>query len=241
MGDDRLRAAPAGLVAETDRGHQSGRHEPRVGDRCQLDHPHPVGVMPELELGCGQLVGEAGLARPARADDAQQPRRGQQPGPERQLLLAAEEGRQLDGKVVVGDVDWSRLWRVNPGPPLSTDEGSASRPAGCGPPRPPVGRRCPARRCPARRCPARRCPARRCPARRERCGGPSPSVVGKVERLGRRVDRRRRRLRRFSCTKPALTRPAPRDHERMAPPERAWPPPARPSARWARRPPSAPG
>jgi len=65
-GDHRLDQVAAGLLAESQCNRDSGRDQAGIGDRDQVDEPHPVGVLAGyLRCYCQR---EPGLAHAARTD-----------------------------------------------------------------------------------------------------------------------------------------------------------------------------
>ncbi len=96
--DQRLDQGTTRFLLDAEHGRHRLRHEPRVGDRRQLDEPHAVREFVH-EIG-GDLQRQARLADAAGAHQRQQWRAGQQRRDFGLLTLAADERRQLLRQVV---------------------------------------------------------------------------------------------------------------------------------------------
>ena len=99
MSFERLgKRSPGGFLDPEHRGHGL-RHQPLVGERCELHEPHAIGVVDERDGR--HLEGQAGLAGAARAGERHEPRGAQEPRDLFQLALASDETVERRGQVVV--------------------------------------------------------------------------------------------------------------------------------------------
>ena len=94
---DRRDRRDAGDLWCAERARDLGRDLRRVAERRQLGEPHAVRVA--VEETAGSLEHQAGLAGPARADERHEPVALDERRDLRELLLAADEARQLDRQV----------------------------------------------------------------------------------------------------------------------------------------------
>ena len=97
-GDHRLGQVAAELLAESQRTRDSGRDQAGIGDRDQIDEPHPIGVLAG-HLRCHRQR-QPGLAHAARTDRGHLTMRRDHLGQLRLLPGPADErgqrGRQGD-------------------------------------------------------------------------------------------------------------------------------------------------
>jgi len=70
--DDRIGQVLTGQFAHVQDSSDAGDDRIAFGHAREVDEVHPVGVLRQPDIAC-QLHGEAGLARPARPDEGQQP------------------------------------------------------------------------------------------------------------------------------------------------------------------------
>ena len=84
-------------LGRAERARDLGRDLRRVAERRQLGEPHAVRVA--VEEAAGGLEHQPGLAGPARADERDEPVALDQRHDLGELLLPADEARQLDRQV----------------------------------------------------------------------------------------------------------------------------------------------
>ena len=94
--DNRVHSRPARLVRKAECARHRNRDQIRIGDRREVDVPHPV-----AELPC-DLNRQPRLTRTARAGKGDQPVVGQQPTHLGDLAFTADETRQLHWKTLDG-------------------------------------------------------------------------------------------------------------------------------------------
>src|ERR1700693_5568531 len=115
--DQRFRRAAPRLFADVDRGHQRLRNDVRIGDRAKFSEPDVRVLFQPLR---GQLDGEPSLSNSPCSDKGEEATSGQQGLQFLQFRGAPEEGRELERKIVLSDVQ--RLeWRERGGRTLAVE------------------------------------------------------------------------------------------------------------------------
>src|SRR6202022_2633325 len=79
-----------GSVGRTNRG--------RIGDRCELDQPHAIGIAVE-EIG-GEVQGQTGFSAASRTGQRQETGRLQKRHGSRELTRSTNKGRRLRREIV---------------------------------------------------------------------------------------------------------------------------------------------
>src|SRR5258707_11822456 len=118
MLDHRLQRRTPCLLLQLQAGDNCPRHETFVDDWRQVDEPDAVGV-PADQLA-GQLLSESGLAAAAWTGQRQQPGSRLEVLELAELILAADECRQLDGQV--GEMPRQGPDRRKPGGTIKIDQ-----------------------------------------------------------------------------------------------------------------------
>ena len=91
--DEGVGSGATGRDGDPDCRRRCFRDELGIGDRAQLDEPHPIWVAIGVSLRCRDR--QTGLAGTTVARQRDQPRPSQHASDLAQLMLTANEGRQL--------------------------------------------------------------------------------------------------------------------------------------------------